>query len=143
MSEEADILATLDEYATAYCAKDLDRLMGLFVDGDDISLIGTGGDELCSGRTAVASVFERNFRDATATRFEWAWTDVNILGDAATVARTLSIHLVVEDQILVVPVRWTVSLVRQAGDWKWMHRHASAAADAQDEGSAYPIPERT
>lgn len=142
MSEEAEILATLEVYATAYCAKDLDRLMDLFVDGDDISLIGTGGDELCSGRTAVASVFERNFRNATATQFEWAWTPVNIYGDAATVARTLRIHLLVEDQKLVVPVRWTVSLVRQAGSWKWVHRHASAAADAQNEGSAYPISER-
>jgi ketosteroid isomerase-like protein len=141
VTEEAEILTTLEEYAAAYCAKDLDRLMALFVDGDDISLIGTGGDELCIGRTAVASVFDRNFRDATATRFEWTWTAVNVHGDAATVARTLNIHLVVDDQNLVVPVRWTVSLARRAGQWKWVHRHASAAADAQKEGSAYPISE--
>ncbi|MCH7777788.1 MAG: nuclear transport factor 2 family protein [Gemmatimonadetes bacterium] len=36
-------------YAEAYCSKDIDRLMALFDDGDDISLIGTGADELCAG----------------------------------------------------------------------------------------------
>ena len=50
MSNADQIMATLEEYAAAYCAKDLERLMAIFVDGEDISLIGTGADELCSGR---------------------------------------------------------------------------------------------
>ena len=40
MTTEDDILATLEEYADAYCAKDIDRLMALFDAGDDISVIG-------------------------------------------------------------------------------------------------------
>lgn len=71
MLADDEIMATLEEYTEAYCAKDLHRLMAIFVDGEGISLIGTGADELCSGRKLVASVFERNFRDATATKFEW------------------------------------------------------------------------
>jgi ketosteroid isomerase-like protein len=136
------VLATLDEYADAYCAKDLDRLMGIFVVGEDISLIGTGGDELCSGRSAIASVFSRNFNDATARQFEWGWKDVAIHGNAATVAISLVIHLTIDDEAVSVPVRWTVSLVRTGGAWKWVHRHASAAANTQDDGAAYPTGER-
>ena len=138
MSRQDAVLETLEEYAAAYCAKDLDRLMDIFVDGEDISLIGTGGDELCAGREAVAAVFERNFRDATATQFEWMWRDVAIHGNAATVAITLNIHLEIAGEQLVVPVRWTVSLVEAAGNWKWVHRHASSAATSQDQGTAYP-----
>ena len=138
MSDQDAILGTLDEYAAAYCAKDTDRLMAIFVGGEDISLIGTGADELCSGREAVASVFERNFKDATARRFEWLWKDVAIHGDAATVAITLNIYLDIDEEQLFVPIRWTVSLVKAGGDWKWVHRHASAAAVSQDEGTAYP-----
>lgn len=138
MNEEAAILETLDEYAKAYCAKDLNRLMAIFVEGEAISLIGTGADELCSGRAAVVSVFERNFRDATATLFEWQWRDVAIHGNAGTVAITLNIHLMIEEESLVAPVRWTVSLVKVGDSWKWVHRHASSAAVSQDEGSAYP-----
>lgn len=139
MNEQTAVLATLDEYADAYCAKDLQRLMAVFVDGEDISLIGTGADELCSGRKMIASVFERNFRDAKATQFEWQWKDVALHGDAATVAVTLNIHLIIDEESCVVPIRWTVSLVKTDSGWKWVHRHASAAAGSQDEGAAYPI----
>ncbi len=139
MNDQNAILATLEEYADAYCAKDLQRLMAIFVDGERISLIGTGADELCSGREKVASVFERNFRDATAKQFEWQWQDVAIHGDAATVAATLNIHLIIDNKSLIVPVRWTVSLVKNGKGWKWVHRHASSAAGSQDEGSAYPV----
>lgn len=66
MNEQDRVLATLEEYAVAYCAKDLDRLMAIFVDGE------------------------------------------------------------------------TVSLVMTEASWKWVHRHASAAADSQDVGTAYP-----
>lgn len=141
MTETDKIFATLDEYAAAYCAKDLDRLMAIFVEGEGISLIGTGADELCSGRTQVAGVFERNFRDATAKQFAWKWKDIAVHGTAATVAVTLDIHLDINGESLTVPVRWTVSLVKVRDDWKWVHRHASAAAGSQDEGSAYPAGE--
>ena len=132
------ILATLDEYADAYCAKDVEKLMTIFVAGEDISLIGTGSDELCSGRKAIAAIFSRNFNEATANRFQWGWKDVAVHGNAATVAIALVIHLTMGDETLEVPVRWTVTLVRVGEDWKWMHRHASSAANAQSAGTAYP-----
>lgn len=138
MSEHAAIMETLEEYARAYCEKDVERLMTIFVNGQNISLIGTGADELCSGRDAIAEIFERNFREATATRFEWLWQDLAVHGDAATVAITLNIHLTIDGEALVVPIRWTVALVKQSEDWKWVHRHASSAAGSQDEGTAYP-----
>lgn len=138
MTDQELVLATLEEYADAYCAKDIDRLMAIFVDGDEISLIGTGGDELCSGRSEVSSVFERNFSDATANKFEWGWKHVAFHGDTAAVAIALIIHLSVREAKLKVPVRWTVSLVRTDAGWKWIHRHASVAASSQDDGTAYP-----
>ncbi|GMG82281.1 hypothetical protein LNKW23_14940 [Paralimibaculum aggregatum] len=138
MGDQLNILATLDEYADAYCAKDRDRLMAIFAEGDAISLIGTGGDELCAGRAAVAAIFERNFREASASRFEWGWRDVAIHGDTGTVAIALAIHLTVDGEAVRVPLRWTVSLARLEAGWKWIHRHASVAASSREEGSAYP-----
>lgn len=135
---EAEILATLEEYASAYCVKDTDRLMALFEEGDDISIIGTGADELCAGRAAIRELFERNFAEATAERFEWHWTNVTVRGDTAVVATTLTIHLELEGEKIQVPIRWTVALCRKAGGWRWLHRHASAAAGGQQEGAAYP-----
>ncbi len=138
MSEQAAILATLEDYADAYCAKDTDRLMAVFDDSDDISLIGTGADELCSGRAEVRTVFERNFAEASATGFEWRWKQVTVRDNSAVVAITLTIHLNVDGDAIEVPIRWTVSLSNETGQWKWLHRHASSAAGTQEEGTAYP-----
>ncbi len=138
MIEEEAVLATLEEYAEAYCSKDVDRLMALFDDRDDISLIGTGADEFCAGRSDIKAVFLRNFSEATATRFQWHWKHVTLADSCAVVAITLTIYLDTQDGPIQVPVRWTVSLVRRSGQWRWLHRHASSAAASQEEGTAYP-----
>jgi ketosteroid isomerase-like protein len=138
MNEQDAIMATLEDYSMAYCAKDIDALMNVFDDGENISLIGTGGDELCGGSEAVIKVFLRNFEEATANQFEWHWKHIVVVGDQAVVAVTLTIHLDYQGEALKVPVRWTVALRKKNGCWRWLHRHASAVASSQDDGAAYP-----
>ncbi len=138
MSEEDSVKSTLEDYAMAYCAKDIDALMHVFEDSDDISLIGTGADELCAGRAAVKDVFLRNFAEATASQFEWHWSHINVSNNQAVVAITLTIHLEYQGQELNVPLRWTVVLKKDSGRWVWLHRHASSPASGQNEGQAYP-----
>lgn len=137
MTKEA-IQSTLEDYANAYCAKDIDSLMRVFDDSDNISVIGTGADELCVGRTAVKELFLRNFGEATANRFEWDWVDTRLSRDHALVSVTLTIHLEYMNEQLKVPVRWTVVLRKEDDRWVWLHRHASTAASSQEEGQAYP-----
>ncbi len=132
------IKSTLEDYADAYCAKDIDALMRVFDDTDNISVIGTGADELCVGRDAVKELFLRNFDEATANKFEWDWVDTRISSDHAVISATLSIHLEYMENQLTVPVRWTVVLKNENSRWVWIHRHASTAASNQDEGQAYP-----
>lgn len=138
MTEEQAVLATLQEYSDAYCSKDTDRLMRLFDDGDDISLIGTGADELCSGRAEVRAIFERNFAEAKAENFVFGWRHVTVTGEFALIATTVDIHLEFEGEKMVVPVRWTVGMIKRTDGWRWLHRNASAAAGSQEEGEAYP-----
>lgn len=138
MNEKDAVLATLEDYAEAYCAKDIDALMQVFEDNDEISLIGTGADELCSGREQARALFLRNFSEASAHRFEWHWSHISVFEMQAVVASTLTIHLTYQGQALEVPVRWTVALKKINQKWLWIHRHASAAATSQDEGCAYP-----
>jgi ketosteroid isomerase-like protein len=137
MTKEA-IQATLDDYAKAYCAKDIDALMLVFDDSENISVIGTGADELCVGRGEVKDLFQRNFDEATAKKFEWDWMDIRISGDHAVVSVTFIIHLEYMGEELKIPLRWTVVLKKEKGRWLWIHRHASAAAINQDAGQAYP-----
>jgi hypothetical protein len=112
--------------------------MSVFDDSDEISVIGTGADELCVGPSQVRELFLRNFAEAQAKRFEWHWIHTSVSGDHAVVAVTLTIHLEIAGNSLRVPVRWTVVLRRRGDRWIWLHRHASTAATGQDEGQAYP-----
>ncbi len=137
MNDEQAIGETLENYANAYCAKDIDSLMSVFVDSERISVIGTGADELCEGRDAVKDLFLRNFEEATATQFEWHWSNVIINRNFAVVAISLTIHLIYRGESLDVPIRWSVALVKN-DRWQWVHRHASSAATSQNEGQAYP-----
>ncbi len=132
------ITATLDEYAKAYCAKDIDSIMRVFDDTDNISVIGTGADELCIGRDAVKNLFLRNFSEATANKFEWDWVDTRISRNHAVISVTLKIHLEYMENQLKVPLRWTVVLKKENDRWVWIHRHASTAASNQEDGQAYP-----
>jgi len=137
MTQEQAIKATLDNYASAYCAKDIDGLMNVFDDSDDISVIGTGADELCVGLQSVRNLFERNFAQATAVRFHWQWCEINILNNYAVVAISLLIDLKSQGNKINVPIRWSVVL-KKTDRWVWLHRHASSPASSQREGDAYP-----
>ncbi len=137
MMREA-IKSTLDDYASAYCAKDIDSLMHVFDDSDNISVIGTGADELCVGRAAVKELFLRNFGEATAIKFEWDWVDVRTSGNHAVISVTFNLHVDYMGDQLTIPLRWTVVVKKENGRWVWIHRHASAAASSQEEGEAYP-----
>lgn len=133
-----ELLATLQTYADAYCSKNIDSLMELFGDDDHISVIGTGQDELCANREQVRELFQRNFAEATATRFDFDWTHAIVKDNAGVIAATLVIHLNVEGQGIRVPLRWTVAAARTDDGWVWLHRHASSPATGQPDGTAYP-----
>ncbi len=135
---QEQIKSTLEAYAKAYCTKDIEALMSVFDESDNISVIGTGSDELCVGRKEVKQLFLRNFNEATATKFEWNWIDIRKSDDHAVASVTLSIHLKYKEDNLIVPIRWTIVLKQENNRWVWIHRNASTADNNQEEGSAYP-----
>lgn len=137
MSDRDEVIATLDDYARAYCDKNIDALMKVFDSDNSISVIGTGADELCSGEQSIKQLFLRNFAEATATKFEWGWTDVVISNNHAVIALSLVIHLNTESGQISVPIRWSVAL-KKTDRWVWLHRHASTASGSQKKGKAYP-----
>jgi len=132
------IKSTLENYAKAYCSKDIEAMMNVFDDSDNISVIGTGEDELCVGQNEIRNLFLRNFEEATATKFEWDWIDIPITENHAVVSVSLKIHLEYKGEELKVPIRWTVVLKNKNGEWIWIHRNASIAASNQEDGQAYP-----
>lgn len=132
------IKSTLDNYAKAYCSKDIEAIMNIFDNSDNISVIGTGSNELCVGQNQIRNLFLRNFEEATATKFEWDWIDIRSSDNHAVVSVTLKIHLEYKGEELTIPIRWTVVLKHKNGKWVWIHRNASTAASNQNDEQAYP-----
>jgi ketosteroid isomerase-like protein len=136
--EIESIKQTLEDYAIAYCAKDIEAIMQVFDASNNISVFGTGARELCVGRDQVKSLFLDNFEEATAQIFEWTWIDIRLSNNHAVASVTLILHLNYKGKEMQVPIRWTVVLKHQNERWVWLHRNASTAANNQDEGQAYP-----
>ncbi len=111
------IQLTLENYAEAYSSKNIDALMNVFDNSDNISVIGTGSDELCVGRDQVKNLFLRNFGEATAKEFEWNWVDIRISNKHAVASVKLTIHIVYLDEHINVPIRWTVVLKNENEKW--------------------------
>lgn len=132
------IKSTLEDYAKAYCLKDIDALMTVFDNSDNISVIGTGADELCVGQNEVRNLFLRNFEEATASKFEWGWMDIRISDNHAVISVTLTIYLEHKSNDFKVPIRWTIVLKNKNHKWVWIHRNASTASSNQNDGQAYP-----
>ena len=63
---ESAVRETLDRFAQAYAAWDIDPVMRVFAPGDDIQLMGTGADEIRLGRGAVREQIERDFAEPAA-----------------------------------------------------------------------------
>ncbi|GAD66954.1 nuclear transport factor 2 family protein [Vibrio proteolyticus] len=84
--------------------------MSVFDPSGNISVIGTGEDELFSGAPGVRELFQRNFSEATASKFEWGWYDIVISSGCVVVSQCLTIYLNTEGGEISVPVRWTVVL---------------------------------
>ncbi len=91
LSKES-IVSTLDDYAKAYCEKNIQAIMSIFEDSDNISVIGTGEDETCVGREEIQALFARNFQEATARQFIWNWVDVRISNNHAVASVKLTIY---------------------------------------------------
>jgi len=132
------IKSTLEAYAKAYCSKDIDAMMNIFDNSDNISVVGTGADELCVGLIEIKDLFLRNFEEATANKFEWNWMDIRLSENHAVVSVILTIYLEYKGDKLKLPIRWTIVLKNKNKKWVWIHRNASIAASNQDDGKAYP-----
>lgn len=138
-NDDAAVRGTLDAYAERYACKDGAALTELFADDPDVLLFGTGADERWVGRPAIRNQFARNFEEASQARFEWTSQHVAACGsDGAWVAAEAIVHVTVGNAVRSIPIRFTVVLERRAGQWVWLHRHASVAAGGQAAGTAYP-----
>lgn len=130
-SEEDGIRSTLVALNAACAARDLPAFVALFDDDDDkVLFVGSDGSEVFHGRPGAAAfmkvLFELPFtfafdlKDVTIRQtgdYAWVFVDGNMVrtGDKGTAAGK-----VVRDRY-----RYSVSMVRKDGTWRWQLFHGS------------------
>jgi uncharacterized protein (TIGR02246 family) len=133
----AAISRFLDEFAAAYTAMDADAVARFFTADPDLVMVGTGADEIRIGPEQVREQIGRDL--SQADRIELHLGDLNISGrgDVAWVFAQPEVTATVGGDQLRMPLRMTLVLVQDNGEWRIHSGHLSAALAEQPEGQSF------
>ena len=132
----------LRDYCEAYESLDSNRIGALFSD-NEVHCIGTGIDEVLTNRDSLLYALQRDFSELSAVKInqEGELTALQI-GKAACLRWDLSVEYSLKDSpdkvALMPPLRFSMVLEQQQGQWKAVQAHISAPLTTQDSGRSFP-----
>ena len=135
--DEAAIRKVLDEFAAAYSARDADAVLSFFSDDPRGVLVGTGADEVRIGPAQAREQIERDLGQAESIELHLGDVMVSGHGDVAWTFAEPVVTATVGGQKLRMPVRMTLVLVQERGDWRIHSGHLSVAAAEQAAGESF------
>lgn len=133
-----EIIGLLENYAQAYKDKDLEGIMRLFVEDDDLVVIGTGYDEWVNGKSELRSGFERDMGQADSVNVKFRNILISAAGNVTWLSGHMNMEAIVEGQEIFLPGRLSAVLEKRNNKWLFTHLHYSLPAAEQEEGKAWP-----
>ena len=115
----------VDQWRQAFLAADVDALVKLYA--PDALFMGTGSQDVITGREEIRAYFETLFRTQKPRDGTSGHTNRVLSDDALVVTGTIASGRVVDGQ--GVPDRVTFVIVRRDGQWLIEHFHSSAMPD--------------
>jgi len=128
----------LEKYSQAYQDKDIEGILELFVDSDDLVVIGTGDDEWVNGMNELKSGFERDMEQADDIHVKFRDISISYSGNVAWLSGHMNMEATVEGQDIYLPGRLTAVVLEKNGKWLFVNLHYSLPSDLQEEGKAWP-----
>ncbi|MBW4256246.1 nuclear transport factor 2 family protein [Methanobacterium sp. YSL] len=128
----------LEEYSQAYQNKDVEGILELFVDSDDLVVIGTGDDEWVNGINELKSGFERDMGQADTINVKFRDISISSSSNVAWLSSHMNMEATVEGQEIYLPGRLTAVVLEKNGKWLFANLHYSLPSDLQEEGKAWP-----
>ncbi|MDO9325419.1 MAG: nuclear transport factor 2 family protein [Methanoregula sp.] len=136
-AQEAEVIETMQKYATAYQKRDLKTLSALFSPG--ISGFGSGPDEVIANHTDFIRQIKRDMSQATIVSVEF--TDRKIFGDGrvawATSKSTIT-FTVDGTKKQTIRGRSTMVLRNTGNHWVIEQLHFSMPYSEQSVGQSFP-----
>ncbi len=134
---QAAVEAVLDQFANAYAARDVNRVLQLFAPEGDAMFLGTGADEKRYGLAEIKRQVERDLDQAHSIHWNWVWDNVSRTGPVAWVTADAIVR-VMNGQDMHLPVRLTAVLEEGDTAWRIAQMHVSLPASGQEEGRSFP-----
>jgi uncharacterized protein (TIGR02246 family) len=135
--DDAAIRKVIDGFAAAYTAKDAESVLTFFTDDPGGVMVGTGADEIRIGPAQFREQMERDLSQAESIELHLGDVKVSGRGEVAwTFAQPVVTATVGDDQIRM-PIRMTMVLVQQDGEWRIHSAHLSAALAEQQAGESF------
>lgn len=128
----------LEEYSQAYHDKDIERILKLFVDSEELVVIGTGDDEWVNGINELKSGFERDFDQADSINVKFRDISISSSGNVAWISGHMNMEATVGGQDIYLPGRLTAVVLNKNEKWLFANLHYSLPCDLQEEGKAWP-----
>ncbi|MDO5835065.1 MAG: nuclear transport factor 2 family protein [Methanobacterium sp.] len=128
----------LEKYSRAYHEKNIEGILELFVDREDLVVIGTGDDEWVNGKDELKSGFERDMDQADNINVKFRDISISSSGNVAWLSCHMNMEATVEGQDIFLPGRLTGVVLEKNGKWVFASLHYSLPSDLQEEGKAWP-----
>lgn len=122
---EAEVMAVLNRFISAYHHKDLAGMLALFAPDRDVVFYGNGEDEKSIGIEGIREQAEHDWIQDASLSLEVQWSSISSAGSVAWLAADIKIHAGVGGIEMVMPARLTAVLEKRAGKWFFMQWHAS------------------
>jgi uncharacterized protein (TIGR02246 family) len=135
--DDAAIRKVLDEFAAAYTARDADSVVRFFTDDPDGVMVGTGPDEIRIGPEQVRRQIDRDLSQAESIELHLGDLKVSGRGDVAWTFAQPVVTATVGDEQMRMPLRMTLVLVQDNGDWRIHSGHLSVALAEQQAGESF------
>jgi len=135
--DDAAIRKVLDEFAAAYTARDADSVVRFFTDDPDGVMVGTGPDEIRIGPEQVRRQIDRDLSQAESIELHLGEVKVSGRGDVAWTFAQPVVTATVGDEQMRMPLRMTLVLVQDNGDWRIHSGHLSVARSEQQAGESF------
>ncbi len=139
--QEAEVIATMQKYGTAYQKKDLKELSALF--SRDITGFGSGPDEVIADHAGFLRQMKRDISQATILAFEFS--DRKIFGDGRVAWATSKSTITFTtdgDGKQVLQGRSTMVLRNTGSRWLIEQLHFSMPYGEQSAGQSFPGAEK-
>ena len=120
---ESEVKALFDEFVKAYPKDDIEKYLSFWEQSPDLVVFGTGEKWMGWEEYKSAPAEDRNKFDKI--EMEYDWLKVNSSGSTAWLATEVTLKITIDDELMTLPARGTMVLIKTDGKWSIIQAHIS------------------